>query len=121
MDSCIPKEEEYTPTTHTNVEFWTIHRSDLCSFRIATKDEELDLLSLLDTQISLVSLQTAFCLETRQFGTRLKRQFGTKTFRHRIFFQTFNITLSIKIHNYFEKYIVHLKGSLCTKTIASCS
>ena len=50
----------YTPTTH--VEFWTIHRSVLCSFRIATKDEELDLLSLLDTQISSVSLQTALCL-----------------------------------------------------------
>ena len=39
----------YTPTTLTKEEILDNHRSVLCSFGISTKDEELDLPSLLDS------------------------------------------------------------------------
>ena len=49
----------YTPTTLTKEEVLNNHRSVLYSFGISTKDEELDLPSLLlDSKITQVSFQT---------------------------------------------------------------
>ena len=41
-----PGNPTYTPTTLTKEEILDNHRSDLCTFAISTKDEELDLPSL---------------------------------------------------------------------------